>query len=270
MITSLELVWPDQYIAVVELEDNPVSRYIVSCVKHLQQLPLEFNHRDNPLVEVTDHTDIVLSAARQIGIELDADRLFDQHYLNMLHDRYLDAYGSDKDPNWLPFHDALHAMEDLVHRDRTSIWVDYKHRAGPLIRPFDRDLLRYHTPHVRRGDCCVLPHELGKTLWYYYRDREANDMSRICAIAKPWQYLKPVLDIFYLPEQDRNRPYHTDREFRGWVDDVVPVWTKHHGIQDWSPEEINTRLRVGHLPDIGEVQSRFGRNDCPTRLRLKQ
>jgi hypothetical protein len=271
MITNLELVWSDRYAATIELEDNPVSRYMVRCVKHLQHLPLEFNHRDNPLLQVDtgEHQRIIGNTARALGISVDHDLLCSQDYLNQLHNQYLKSYTSDSDPAWLPLHDALHAIEDAVHRDRKSIWVDYKEQAGPLIRPFDRDLLRCHTASVVEGDCCVIAHDLGKNLWHYYRDQEPRELSNICAVVRPWQYLRPVLSMFYQSDSDLDRPYHTDPAFRVWVDRVGPLWARHYGILDWSPTEIHARLRIGRAAAWEAVFDRFARGDVPVRLRLQ-
>jgi hypothetical protein len=272
MITNLELVWLDQYTATIELEDNPVSRYMVSCVKHLQHLFLEFNHRDNPLADSagTNHQAVILDFAKKLDINVDINQLTDQAYLNELHDQFLNSYSGTGNPNWLPLHDALHSIEDSAHQDRTSIWVDYKDRAGPLIKPFDRALLQYHTPTVEAGDCCVTASELGKTMWCYYRDREPNETSRICSVVPPWRYLKPMLDIFYRHEKDADRPYYTNPEFRSWVDSVSTAWAQHWGISDWSPVEISARLKVGRLLDIDIVQQKFRAGNVPVQLRLKQ
>jgi hypothetical protein len=273
MINNLELVWADHYTATIELEDNPVSRYMVHCVKHLQHLPLEFSHRDNPLLQVESwkiHR-IFLEAARLLDVEIDPEQLGDQRYLNRLHDVYVDSYSRTNDPRWIAFHDALHSVEDVVKQDRKSIWVDYKQRAGPLIRPFDRSLTQYFSPTVAIGDCGVGHAELGKNLWDYYRDQEPlDDLDRICAVVKPWQYLKPVLSIFYQPCAEHTSPYHSDRVFREWVDRVVTPWAQHWAIPDWSPREIHARLRMGRLRDAAEALQRFGGGNTPVRLRLKQ
>ena len=277
MITNLELVWSDRYAATIELEDNPVSRYMVRCVKHLQHLPLEFSHRDNPLflVDAREHSRILVEAARLLGIEIELARLGDHTYLNWLHDLYVDSYRRTNDPRWIPFHNALDAVEDTVRQrsewDRKSIWVDYPGRTGPLIRPLDRDLLQYCSPTVAIGDCGVGHAELGKNLWDYYRDKEPLDnMDRICAVVRPWQYLKPVLSIFYRPCVEHANPYHTDPAFTAWVDRVGPRWARHWGILDWSPTEIHARLRIGRLRDTAEAFRRFGRGDVPVRMRPKQ
>ena len=269
MITNLELVWADHYTATIELEDNPVSQYMLRCVKHLQHLPLTFNCRDNPLVakDLDSIHSTILSSARQLGVHISVDRLDDQDYINELHDVYMLSYSQTKDTQWMPFHDALHSIEDARHRDRKSIWVDYKDRAGPLIQPFDRSLLRYGSSTVGVGDCRVGLHELGKSFWAYHQSGEPNDIDRICAVVTPWQFLKPVLSIFYQPCDEQTDPYHSNREFRDWVDEVSTAWAKHWGIQGWSPGEISPRLRVGHLPDMAEVEKRFSVGDTPIQLR---
>jgi hypothetical protein len=94
-------------------------------------------------------------------------------------------------------------------------------------------------------------------------------MENLCAVAKPWQYLRPVLDIFSRPERDADHPYHTDPAFRAWVDRVGPQWAGHWGISKWSPAEIQARLRIGRVTDWGALFDRFARGDVPVRLRLQ-
>lgn len=271
MIDNLELVWADQYTAVIEMEDNPVSRYVVRCVKHLQHLPLMFNYRDNPLIvkDLASINGIILHTAQQMGMHIREDQLGDQGYINQLHDVYMLSYSQTNDPRWMPFHDALHSIEDAKHQDRKSIWVDYKDRAGPLIRVFDRSLLQYCSATVGVGDCGVGMHELGKTFWTYYQSQEPNNIERICAVVKPWQFLKPVLSVFYKSCNEQTGPYHSNAGFRDWVDEVSTAWCKHWGIRDWSPAEISAFLIIGHLPEIAVVQQRFAVGDTPVRLRLQ-
>lgn len=270
-ITNLELVWNDGHAIEIELTDNPVSRYMLGCAKHLQHLDLEFNDRDNPLSTVDrarmEHR--LVECGRLVGVQVMPDRLGQQQYLNELHDLYLQGYPITHDPNWLSFHDDLHSLEDHDNDDRVSVWVDYKHRAGPLIRPFDRRLLQHSVADVRAGDCCVTAHELGKTLWNYYRDRDLDTREHICQVVRPWQYLKPIMNIFYRPARVGDHRYRQDSAFRRWVDSVSPEWSQHWGITDWTPMELDAQLHIGRVMDLGGLVSRLERGHTPIRLRVR-
>lgn len=271
MITNLELVWSDGYRATVEMLDNPVSRHMVGCVKHLQHLQLDFNHRDNPLARC-DQQQLrrqLEAVGQRLSVPVDPTKLGEQPYLNELHDHYLKSYAQDPRSDWMLFHDALHSMEDRRHNNRTHIYVDYKDRAGPLVQSLDRSWLQYATTGATAGDCSVGPHELGKSFWHYYRDRDRGTTKHICEAVTPWLYLRPVLDICYQTPAQQITHYESDPEFRAWVDGVAPAWRQHWGITDWSPTEMESRIQIGRVQDIDTVAQRFAGGHTPDRLRLQ-
>lgn len=265
---KLELVWSDGSVIAIDLSDNPVAEWYARCVKRLQHVPLQFNQRSNPLSQSSNNVTL-LDSAQVLGLDIDLDSLGDQAYLNHLHDIYLSRYQRDPRSQWLDFHDALHAIEDAIKQDRYTLWLDHGDRAGPLIKPFDRDLLSHATTQLIRGDCVIMAHELGKTFWHYWRDGEPrDDIKRICTMVPPWRFLKPVLDICY---RDRSHPYgHTelDGEFARWLERLQEPWSQHWGIENWNLNEPDQVLPVGSVRDIDACVDRFARSDCPVKIRL--
>ena len=265
---KLQLVWSDGHAIDVELLDNTAAQWYARCVKNLRHVPLEFNERSNPLFRA-QHDRTLEYHARRLGVAVDPHRLQDQSYLNDLHEIYLQRYQTDPRPEWLDFHDALHALEDLREQNRCTVWLDYGHRAGPLIRPFDRGLLADARSQFQRGDCVITAHELGKTFWHYWRDGEPlADIPRICDLVPPWRFLKPVLDICYRDPVRKRGHLAYPSEFRRWVQRIQEPWSRHWGMTDWSIRELDQVLPVGRVTDIDACVDRFARGDCPERIRL--
>ena len=144
----------------------------------------------------------------------------------------------------------------------SRITFDYKDRAGPLIKPFDRDLLRFATIDYERGDCVIMAHELGKTLYRYYRDGEPNDQQLINRICKPWLFLKPVMGIAI-----RNSvPMVVSDDFTAWLDRYRSQWCRHWRLQGWRPEEERSVIKIGRVVDIDLLLDRFRKGQLPDRV----
>ena len=270
MPRSLTLHWNSGFDAKIILRDNPIADYLIHCVKHLQNIPLEFNNRDNPL-QIAEIEQVMLRIADMaagFGVDADVSRMQDQSYINHLHDRYVSGYRSQGDSAWLELHDLIHVLEDHVRQDRHSIYVDHKHRAGPLIKKFDRAWLDLCEEDCAVGDCYVSAHELGKTWWTYHRDGEPNDIDAICDLVRPWQWLKPVINIAFRCVRSRDLPHRTNPEYVQWRDTHLSHWCHHHGITDFRSGEEFAKIPVGRLQDSDRVLELFSRGECPDQLKL--
>jgi hypothetical protein len=274
MVDKLKILWEDGKFVEILLEKNPVADFYAGCVKRLQHVNLEFNTRHNPLdpmsSNITEIKKIFEKHADNLGINVDFEHLEDQNYLNELHDKYIDSHVLKvKDRSWFVFHDYLHLLEDILQdkkNKRTNIFFDYKGNAGPLIKKFDRGLLKYSRTTYSAGDCFITFSEKGKDLYRYFLDNEPNDIERMCKIAKPWLYLRPVLNLYVfaptvqLPAEDKH--------FIKWLSKNRDEWCRYWNIDDWHPNEATAKIPIGVVNDIELIKSRFAANDYPKKISI--
>ena len=270
---TIKLIWKDDRQINLHMLDNPVADYYWHCAKHLQNLELKFNVRSNPFHPCFYNTDKLIGqfidVAQQLNVDVKSDQLSQQQYLNQLHATYFtNADNNTFEHNWLLFHDLLHALEssqgyNLRNRD---IWIDFEHYAGPLIKRFDRKLLRYATLQRQAGTCYITAHELGKDPLTYFNDGEPSDVDVICKLMKPWVDLKPVLNI-----STEDYSYQIDsadllHKFLDWFDPYKKFWCDHWNLQGWSPDEISVAIPVAVIDNLHELVDRFQHEDYPVRI----
>jgi hypothetical protein len=270
---KIHIVWPDQRTIDIALLDNPVSEYLISCVKHLQHIDLQFDARKNPLQAEKTNLDTVidelLNCSNKVNLEVDSDMLTDQNYLNQLHAIYFkNAEHGDFDSNWLRIHDCIHLIENFIGNGltRSSIWFDYENKAGPLIKPFDRAWLKFATTDIVPGMCYIREHELGKNPALYYQHQEPLDLKTVCAQSKPWVWMKPVLSIAI--RACGNYSCFNESEFTQWFAPVQDAWCQHWQVLDWTPKEIFSVIPVGHVNNLSMLIDCFENLDYPKKLTL--
>jgi hypothetical protein len=270
---KLHIVWQDGKTIDILLEDNPVADYYYSCIKHLQHIDLQFDARKNPLyAKQTNQEDVIqelLSLAPKVGLEVNKDLITDQAYLNQLHAVYFEnAQQLTFDPAWLRIHDCIHLIEDFIGTGltRTSIWFDYESKAGPLIKPFDREYLKYAITDVDAGVCYVREHELGKNPALYQRHGEPMDTKTICTQSKPWVWLKPVLSIAFQSQNNYNT--FDEPAFNQWFAPLRDSWCQHWSVPDWTPKEMFASIPIGTVDNLPEFIKCFTDLDYPKRLAL--
>ena len=270
---KIHIVWSNGRTIDILLEKNPVADYYYNCVKHLRHVDLKFDQRGNPFyIEHLDHNTVIenlLTDAKQVGLEIDVDRLTDQIYLNQLHSQYFEvAQNIVIDPRWYAIHDVVHLIESFNGNSPTyrNIWFDYMDRAGPLIKPFDRSWLKYTTTEFSKGMCSIREHELGKNLCLYRQHNEPMDINVICRQSPPWVWIKPVLDITV--KDYNNYKEFNEEEFNNWFEPFRESWCAHWNAPDWTPQEIFSAIPVGHVEDINQLIECFRNLDYPQRLAL--
>ena len=274
MINKLKICWKDGNFVEIVLDKNPVAEYYADCIRRLKNINLEINTRHNVLDPLRSNLKKIkhffVARAGNVGIIVDYKKLNNQKYLNELHEQYTDSGILKKnDHDWFVFHDYLHLIEDVLQRSKknaSSIFFDYKYYAGPLIKKFDRSLLKYSKSNWSEGDCYIMSSEKGKDLYRFFLDKESTDMTRMCNIAKPWLFLRPVLNVCVLPFNAR-RP-EKDNKFCKWLGKYKDTWCQHWGIHDWRPEETEARIPVGKINDVKLLKERFSVNNYPERIVL--
>lgn len=276
-LKKISLVWADGRCIDITLLDNPASQYYYGCIKHLQHVDLEFNSRKNSLhpdrCNLQQLSQQILDSAEKLNIKIETDQLTDQQYLNNLHKQYFDSTNGNGSDNvdWLRFHDLIHCIEDANKIEgHESIWIDYEHRAGPLIKPFDRSWLQYSVTEIPVGLCYLESHELGKTVKKYIKDQEPFDLLTMCKLMKPWVDLKPVLNISVVA-QNRLSKLHSFRDeyktqLEQWESYFQKDWTKFWNLQGWSLIDESAALPVGYIKNIETVLQCFREQDYPVRI----
>lgn len=271
MTKKLKIIWKDGKLIDIHMANNPVASFYEQCIKHLKNIELKFDARQNPFdIKKNNRKSLetkLLSLFNSLDIKICADNLSDQSYLNHLHDLYFLSFSGDKDMQiWLEIHDLIHSMEDIINNFlRPVLWFDYKECAGPLIKKFDRGLLAYAVTNYKKGDCYLSAFELGKTLYQYYLDKEVNDVETICRICKPWLYLRPVLNIA-LEDNPIKNVIHEDKNFLQWLSSYQTQWCEFYQLKDWHPWELSARLPIGVVEDVDVLRERFSNNDYPLKI----
>lgn len=269
----LYLSWLDGRRASIELWDNPVSQWYWDCVKHLQHLDLRFNARKNPYHPLVQDTaalsDLLATKARELALLVVPEKFTEKSYLNHLHSVYVNhVTDSEFDPNWLEFHDLLHALETSQSSNlRTKdIWIDFEEQAGPLIKKFDRALLKYSTVTREPGVCYIAHHELGKDPFTYYNDGEPSDIDTMCQLMKPWIDLKPVLNIETSCESLYQRFQAVEKDFVAWFRPYQRAWCDYYQLDGWTTDEIFSAIPIGRTQDVSMLVDAFSRQDYPLRI----
>jgi hypothetical protein len=267
---KIHIVWADGRTIDIKMESNPAADYYYSCIKHLQHVDLKFDLRQNPLhVEQMSRQELkdnLLSLAKLVDLAVDPQQLDNQEYLNNLHAEYVTAVDRPVyNPAWFKVHSAIHILEPET-LPRHSVWFDYEEKSGPLVKPFDREWLKYAVTEITPGMCSIREHELGKSLSVYKMNNEPLEIKTMCALSKPWLWFRPVLDVAYT-YQDTYADFQED-EFNQWFAPFRKQWCQHWGIPDWHPREMTSAIPVGYTDDYAILAECFRKLDYPKRIRL--
>ena len=273
MNRKLYIIWPNDQTVTIYLENNPAADYYYNCIKHLQHVPLNFNHRSNSLID-TDLTTVnneLFEYGSRLNLEIELPKTNSQEYLNYLHDIYFQNVKQGKiDPLWLKFHDCIHLIEECTSKQPRvpHIWIEFADKAGLLEQNLDRSWLKYAVTKVAPGDCTMREHELGKSLLLYKTHNEKLNQESINQLAKPWYTLRPTLDIML-----RNfDPYQTfveneQEEFLEWFAPYQKAWCAHWQIPDWQPWEMFAKIPIGKIDDITTLKTNFSNGYYPNYIK---
>jgi len=271
---KLRILWPDGEGVDLILLDHELSDYYYRCVMRLKYLDLCFGPRENPL-DNTNSADMLgkklIKKFKDVGIDVNFQKLKMQEYLNELHDLYFSNFNKSKEhadeKNWLEIHDLIHLLETIETNDddRNCIWIDYKELAGPLIKKFDRKFLKHATNTIKKGYCFFSPHELGKDLYKYWQDGEPSDLKNICRLSKPWLFLRPLLKIA-IKDSIIDKKKYDNPNFLNWLKEFKEPWCMHWGLKDWDLWELSAHVPIGYIPNVDYLINRFANNDYPNKI----
>jgi hypothetical protein len=253
----------------IELFQTPLVDTLISIFKHLQHVPLPFRLWDNFFyLNSISHQDAVDQLAKYgLNLNIDVDKELcinqNQDYFNFLHKIYENSYNGD--PKWLDYHEYLHICERFRTEEKT-ISLDYREKAGPLEKPFDKKWLKNKKTSVDPGDVFIGWAELGKIPYRYWEDSEPNNIDRICELGKPWLKLKPKIriaieSIDFLQEKQIG-------VFNNWWAQYHDQWCKHWKLDSWQIEEMFGVVLIGKITDMDTFVMKLKQQINPVKILL--
>tara|TARA_R110002074_G_scaffold2882_3_gene15917 strand:+ start:2918 stop:3718 length:801 start_codon:yes stop_codon:yes gene_type:complete len=238
--------------------------------KHLQHVDLPFKAWDNPYYVTQLSLESLVANLSHFGkmldIDIDANRCLarDQTYFNLIHQIYEDNYNGN--PVWLDFHDHLHICENYKSYSSSTLYLNWREKAGPLTKKINKDLYTDLTTKITAGDVYTRWNELGKTPERYWKDGEPNNINRICELAKPWIKFTPAL---YVATQNIDLMSDTDiTGFNKWWKLYENDWCKHWQIEKWSLQDMRGVLVYGTIDNVELLKYNLMNNISPVRISL--
>jgi hypothetical protein len=274
LMKILDITWDNPLPSIsINLLDNPIAEHLFNVYKHLQHVELNFttNLRDNPFSKY--HTNKILTYSKiaelgkKVNVDVNIEELPNQQYLNYLHKLYEVGYVNER--KWLEFHELIHVIERLNEGIGPSeIYIDHREKGGLLTTDYNNDFNKYLDDNLTRGTCYMRWQELGKHPYEYFINNEPNDLERICALAKPWVYLKPNIFIAYYDHNATFKHIGTGgyTEFNKWFAPYKDKWKKHWNVPDWNPELMFQVIPVGKInsDDMNVLESRLKQFNYPS------
>lgn len=249
----------------IEMLNNDPARCLSGMLKHLRHLPLPFmDELDNPYRINPERTrQHLIESARRLDMELDPSQLDQQGYLNHLHQIYERGYDGRRE--WMAFHESIHAYELLLLDIVPEVaWLDYREQAGQVQIPITDELLATSVAQVCAGDVFVAYAELGKPPYTYWRDREPDDIDRLCELSRPWTNFKPRIGIALA---DRNLHPADWQDFLAWFEPRADQYWAGVGVAPRPVEQQQGVLPVGHLTNWPGFRHALIDGHRPVRIR---
>jgi hypothetical protein len=264
----MQIVFNNSEKISIALHDISIRPKIEHIFKHLGQVPIPFKPWDNPFdTSLLDHNQLVESLmmfGEKLGIAVDPVpcRQQDQQYLNHLHQIFEQQYNGNSD--WLDYHEHIHLCEQRTTAN--SLVIDYRETAGKLIQPMDLSWLQDGTLQVHAGDVYIKWTELGKTPYQYWRDREPNNIDRLCGLAKPWINLVPQLRVSF---ESKSLAFnaHNQIDFEKWWSNYHVQWCQNWNIKSWSFSDMFSGIVIGTLDHV-QLKNILEQNFYPVYVTL--
>jgi hypothetical protein len=254
----MRIIFDNKQELEIILRDTPVTPVIKKIYKHLGHVPLPFRPWDNPAyvssLGLEDVIKQLVLFGEKLGVSVDTIKCQqrDQTYFNQIHEIYERNY--DGNPAWLDYHDHIHLCERVSHSNKqpNSVLLYHRELAGPLIKPFDMSWLNYSTTEIKPGDVFVSWAELGKTPYQYWKDKELDNLERLCKLSKPWINFFPNIIATIEPQSLlANKPDRLD--FENWWVERNKFWCQHWNLDSWDFVDMYSALVIGNL-DVDRLQ----------------
>jgi hypothetical protein len=261
----------DETDIVLDTVSSPIESALRRMLKHLQHISVPFKVWDNPYYRDTVSYETLVKQldkfARKLDIAIDQSKCMaqDDKYLNELHKIYETHYNGN--PDWLDFHETIHLCQRFFYPKKNYVaFLDWREKAGPLIKTFEPEWSCYRTTKLHKGDVYVEWNELGKTPYMYWQEKEPNNASRINELVKPWLNFRPKLAIA-MHDMDLLDD-HKVVEFTNWWKDYQDSWCKKWNITNWSLEDIQSGIVVYKIQNIDQLELALKQNNFPVKISL--
>jgi hypothetical protein len=237
----MKIIFSNQQTIDLDIDNSHLGSTYQKIYKHLSRVPIPFRPWDTPYYlenktypEVVDY---LAMYANKVSINIDKSRCLsrDQEYFNYIHSIYEKNY--DGNPDWLDFHEHIHFCESYFREPFPLFCVDYREKAGPLVKDVDQEWYSNIKTQIRAGDVYVQWSELGKSPYVYWKNKEPNNINRLCELAKPWLKLQPKI---YVALEDFNRLKNLEHieEFNTWWKQYHDQWTSYWKVSSWNIENM--------------------------------
>lgn len=261
----MQIVFSDNTTVDLILEPAPLATVYQKIYKHLGQVAVPFRAWDSPFYcnTLADLVEQLILCAGKVSVTVCRESCLnqDQTHFNAIHKIYEHNYNGD--PAWLSFHEHIHMCEQWPAQ-KPRLTIDYREKSGMLEQPFDQTWLENATTEIKAGDVYVEWAELGKTPYYYWKDRETDDMARMCELAKPWLTLRPKIVIALA---DTDTLHNVDvGGFESWWKHRSKQWCQHWNISSWSVIDMFSVVRLGHAPEFANIIEQLNNNNTPTKI----
>jgi hypothetical protein len=261
----------DETDIALDVVSSPVELVLRSMLKNLQHVPVPFRDWDNPYYQDTvsyeELVDQLDKFASKLDIVIDQSKCLarDDKYLNELHRIYEVQYNGN--PNWLDFHETIHLCQRFFYPRKNYIaFLDWREKAGPLLKKFEPQWSQYRTTQLTKGDVYLEWSELGKTPYTYWREQEPNDLARLNELAKPWLNFRPKLAIA-MHDMNLLDGYKVV-EFSNWWKDYQESWCKNWNLTEWTLEDIHSGIVVYKVRDISQFELALKQKTYPRKISL--
>ena len=263
----MQIVFSNNTTVDLVLEPTPLATVYQKIYKHLSHVPVPFREWDGPFYcnTLTELVEKLIFYASKVSVTVCRESCLnqDQDYFNDIHKIYENNYNGDT--AWLNFHEHIHMCEKWPTQ-QSRLTIDYREKMGMLEQPFDSDWLENATTKIKAGDVFVKWSELGKTPYGYWKDREPNDMVRMCELAKPWVNLIPKI-LVALADMDTLSNVDI-LAFESWWKHHSEEWCRHWNLSSWSTVDIFSVVRLGHVSEFKTIIEQLKNNHTPTKILL--
>jgi len=254
----------------LEIDSTPLGDTYQKIYKHLSHVPIPFKPWDNPwykkdysFKEVVELLDMY---AKKVGVVIDRDQCLQQNqiYLNYIHKVYEEYY--DGSSSWLDFHEHIHICELYDRPISKYASIDYRHLAGPLIKPMRPDWINLAASKIKAGEVFTSWSELGKIPYDYWQNNEPDDIDRLCVLCKPWISMKPRILIAL---EDIDGLANVDVvNFEPWWNQRHQAWSQYWNWPNFTVEQMFSSVVFGRIPNYKLVVENLKNNILPTQIKI--
>lgn len=266
----MHLVFSDQSQIELPVFDSSLGSAYVKIYKHLATVDIPYKPWDNPYyydnISYHDLIDCLAKFGQRVQVDVDIEicKSQDQQYFNTLHKIYETSYNGN--PAWLEFHEHIHMCEQYFMPKRRVLCIDYREKSGLLERPMQPEWLQQTTTQLKAGDIFVSWSELGKPPYVYWKNKEPDDITRMCELAKPWLKLRPKINIA-LEDVDLLKHIQVT-EFNSWWKQFEEPWARHWGLTSWTIDNMYGVSVFGHTHCTEELIAKLKTNQTPAKVIL--